>query len=1257
SQNLYISISHPYVEWPTSDNDDFVVMLLGREQVGLDGSGKPVTFKVTRAGEKIVGGGVSLGSWTNDWTGVYRADTNSRRCEIALPWSTLEAAGLWGSNLAVNLIWNSNRIPYTGYGALGRLLLRQGGYSPLYLDTVKGLGSHIRPYTVKLHFAEMEGKAAGQRKFNVKLQGNRVLSDLDVVVEAGGQKLPLVKEFADVGVADRLTVELESVVGETMIGGVEMIGNWDGESEFPNQSPVAEIQTDVVSGPAPLAVTLSAWNSCDPDGQIADCRWDCGDGAIKRGSKRTHVFTEPGTYTVTLLVLDERGATGTAKTTVTVGAGAPAAFVCKIRASGGDYGSLNAWQAAIRGDLTSKTRLFTLSSIGSYTNTDIGKSVTFAGGGTGVLLWADPVRNEAAMVNCAGTIATGTVTVAGGRTFTVADTGVDTASLLFSVTDRGTYSQAADDGKAVTFTGGGSGYLRHINTANLAYVTECRGAVGAGTVTCAGGHTFTVSGAGSPIYTAVAECYNDWPTTGLQEGLSFSGWIGDANRTTVVRAASGHGHTGRIKDGAGKYTGFAMTAGWPSGGLFGAGRVTGIIVDGYGGVAAESINRVITKNGAITPYGTAINSLAIGSTFNAGGHNIAFYNCTSVDASRGFYCANNGYFQQSALFVNCLARPAAGGVGFGCYVPTDGNWVVLSYCASSDGSANFLDSFMSGGGRLGNRANATLTFVNAASNDFRLAETDMGARGWGTVGFGADIEGQNRQAPNNCDIGADQVTSAAVPPVITSELSASISVGVPFSYTITFTGTGPLTLGVSGLPSGLSFDGVATISGTPLSAGICNVSLTATNPGGSDARTLALNIQNQTLTSISVTPTNASVVPAAMLQFAATGLDQFGNAMLSQPSLAWNVSGGGTISASGLFTAGGSDGGPYTVTATGGGKSGTASITVSTVPSGLLAWWKLDETSGTTAADASGNGHAGTLQSGAAFTTGGKISGALQLSGANDMILASPVVSLTTEWTIGAWFTAPLPATATWHTLARGSGSSGDHQIIADSGLNLGMYDNTSGGGFRSCGYGMGGLSSGWHHLAAVGSGTTTKFYVDGVLVGTSDRKGSGDVYAVGNYQGNGQRFSDKIDDVRVYNRALGVSEIQSLANPGAGVDAYGIPDSWKIQYFGSATGPGTGALEDWDHDGMCNYAEWKAGTIPNSATSVLKFAQILQSGTNLVISWQSVAGKFYSIQKSTNLLNGFPASLATGIPGTGGMNARTVQVDQAAGYYRVKLE
>jgi serine protease AprX len=82
------------------------------------------------------------------------------------------------------------------------------------------------------------------------------------------------------------------------------------------------------------------------------------------------------------------------------------------------------------------------------------------------------------------------------------------------------------------------------------------------------------------------------------------------------------------------------------------------------------------------------------------------------------------------------------------------------------------------------------------------------------------------------------------------------------------------------------------------------------------------------LTTITVSPSTASVQVGKTQQFTAQAYDQ-GNVLLSpQPTFTWSVSGGGTISSAGLFTAGLTAGGPFTVTAAAGGKSGTASVTV-----------------------------------------------------------------------------------------------------------------------------------------------------------------------------------------------------------------------------------------------------------------------------------------------------------------------------------------
>lgn len=113
---------------------------------------------------------------------------------------------------------------------------------------------------------------------------------------------------------------------------------------------------------------------------------------------------------------------------------------------------------------------------------------------------------------------------------------------------------------------------------------------------------------------------------------------------------------------------------------------------------------------------------------------------------------------------------------------------------------------------------------------------------------------------------------------------------------------------------------------------------TCTVPGSYTFQVTIRNPSNLTATSsvtvvvglsaIVLAPQTASVEAGATLQFTATGEGSTGQPLGVQPTFRWTVSGGGTISAAGLFTAGTDAGGPFTVTASAAGETATTTLTV-----------------------------------------------------------------------------------------------------------------------------------------------------------------------------------------------------------------------------------------------------------------------------------------------------------------------------------------
>jgi len=147
-------------------------------------------------------------------------------------------------------------------------------------------------------------------------------------------------------------------------------------------------------------------------------------------------------------------------------------------------------------------------------------------------------------------------------------------------------------------------------------------------------------------------------------------------------------------------------------------------------------------------------------------------------------------------------------------------------------------------------------FTDAANDDFTLTaaspaigdgiastvydtyDTDVG------VPLTVDIAGNPRPTGGTFDDGAyEYVVTGA--PVINSPTTAEGIENVAFSYQITTSGGTPSSYGAIGLPTGLSIDtATGLITGTPTTAGVSNITLSATNGDGSDTSPLVLTVSD-----------------------------------------------------------------------------------------------------------------------------------------------------------------------------------------------------------------------------------------------------------------------------------------------------------------------------------------------------------------------------------------------------------------------------
>lgn len=89
-----------------------------------------------------------------------------------------------------------------------------------------------------------------------------------------------------------------------------------------NQPPQVSVSASSTSGDAPLADNFTC-SASDPDGLIVSFNWNFGDGQTSSQASVSHTYETAGTYTASLMVTDNQGATASASVVITVNSPPP----------------------------------------------------------------------------------------------------------------------------------------------------------------------------------------------------------------------------------------------------------------------------------------------------------------------------------------------------------------------------------------------------------------------------------------------------------------------------------------------------------------------------------------------------------------------------------------------------------------------------------------------------------------------------------------------------------------------------------------------------------------------------------------------------------------------------------------------------------------------------------------------------------------------------------------------------------------------